>query len=544
MGNNGKPDTEINIKSSKDRDVDFTTCCFSTRKVGVMDNSTKKVPTNKKCALLLPEISKITLYHYRSKDEILRERKRTEELPYIVIHPHSMFRRYWLWIMILVTSINMVCIPLAVSFFGTDIHMDWIVYNVLIDIAFIVDLCLNFRMGFHHGNMEAILDLRKIRNHYLKNWFIPDLLAVVPIDYCVLILSASGGVDLNGVDPSDVPGYLLKISNVFTLLRLLRVLRLVRYVNDCMERVSVRMKSIFEVLYNIFGIFLICHWNACFQFMLVTFMDYPPNSWVTLAGLEDKPIKIQYTRAMFRSLCHMMTLNYGTGIPRGMSEQWMIITSMTIGSVLYALVLAKITALQATFNTSQRAYEDLQNELTVYIRDKQVPGSLLPRVFGHMENCYQGKWFDEKAILNELSEPLKLAVMQHICGNLLTKAFGDTDPLFLAQLLLVVEFESYQTGDVIIRPGIAADYMYLIDKGTVVVENAGVQHTLMDGDFFGEIALAKFSKHYIKVWTKCPSRLCSLSVQAYYAVMEEFPELQGKQLIRPSLTHPRRDGKT
>ncbi|XP_041952032.1 potassium/sodium hyperpolarization-activated cyclic nucleotide-gated channel 1-like isoform X3 [Alosa sapidissima] len=462
-------------------------CFFSTRKIGVMDNSTKKEPRNRLSKLLLPETSKFTLYYYRSKDEILKEQKKTEDLNYFIIHPYSLFRRYWLWIMILMSSTNIVFVPMVASFFGKQIYIGWTVYNVFVDISFIVDLCLTFRMGYHHGSMEAILDLRKIRNHYLKTWFIPDLLAATPVDYCVLILSTT----LGGVDP-DESRHLLKITNVFSLLRLLRVFRLVRYVNNC---------------------------------------------------LEDKPISVQYTRAMFRSLCHMMTLNYGSGIPKGISEQWMMITSITVGSVLYALVLAKITSLQATFNTSQRAYEDRHNELKVYIRHKQVGGTLVTRVFGHMENCYQGKWFDEKAILDELSEPLKLAVMQHVCGDLLRNAFGNADLLFLSKLLLVVEFESYQMGDVIIRPGITADYMYFIDKGTIMVEDAGVQHKLIDGDFFGEIALVKFSKHYIKVWNLSPSRLVCLSCQAYHTVLQDFPELQGKQLSRRSLA-PQRGGRT
>ncbi|XP_041952031.1 potassium/sodium hyperpolarization-activated cyclic nucleotide-gated channel 1-like isoform X2 [Alosa sapidissima] len=464
-------------------------CFFSTRKIGVMDNSTKKEPRNRLSKLLLPETSKFTLYYYRSKDEILKEQKKTEDLNYFIIHPYSLFRRYWLWIMILMSSTNIVFVPMVASFFGKQIYIGWTVYNVFVDISFIVDLCLTFRMGYHHGSMEAILDLRKIRNHYLKTWFIPDLLAATPVDYCVLILSTT----LGGVDP-DESRHLLKITNVFSLLRLLRVFRLVRYVNNCLERLSVSMKSFLEVIYNIFGIYLICHWNACFQFMLATWLDYPPNSWVTLAGLVDKPISVQYTRAMFRSLCHMMTLNYGSGIPKGISEQWMMITSITVGSVLYALVLAKITSLQATFNTSQRAYEDR-------------------------------------------------AVMQHVCGDLLRNAFGNADLLFLSKLLLVVEFESYQMGDVIIRPGITADYMYFIDKGTIMVEDAGVQHKLIDGDFFGEIALVKFSKHYIKVWNLSPSRLVCLSCQAYHTVLQDFPELQGKQLSRRSLA-PQRGGRT
>ncbi|KAL2081989.1 hypothetical protein ACEWY4_021807 [Coilia grayii] len=511
-------------------------CCLPQHKVGdVMDNLTNESENktqNENCccgkhaSIFLPEISKNTVKYYGSKDEILNESLRTKNQGSFVIHPHSLFRRYWLWIMMIMSSINLCAIPLDVSFFGKQTYIGWTVYNVFVDLVFLVDLCLNFRTGYHGSNPQAsvTLDLQRIRNHYLKTWFIPDLLAVLPVDFCLEITLALGTFD------SDQFASIRKAVRIFGLLRLLRLLRLVRYVNECMEA---SMKSALELAYTVFGIFLICHWNSCFQFMLVTLMDYPANSWVTLKGLKDKPIYIQYTHAMFRSLCHMMTLNYGSGVPKGMSELWMMITSITVGTVLYALVLAKITALIATFDTSQRAFEDKHNELKVFVRHKQVPEGLLPRVFGHMENCYQGKWFNEKAILDELSEPLKLEVMQHICGGLLQRAFGDLEPLFLTELLLVVEFTNAQMGDVVVRPGTTADYMYFIDKGSVVVEHAGVEHTLMDGDYFGEIALEKLSEHSITATSLTPCRLCTLSVHAYHAVLENFPELKGKCLVRP-----------
>lgn len=75
--------------------------------------------------------------------------------------------------------------------------------------------------------------------------------------------------------------------------------------------------------------------------------------------------------------------------------------------------------------------------------------------------------------------------MQHICGDLMRRVFGDKHPLFVNELLLALEFESYHIGDVVIRPGVVAECMFLIDKGSILLEHAGVKHTLIDGDYFG-----------------------------------------------------------
>lgn len=47
------------------------------------------------------------------------------------------------------------------------------------------------------------------------------------------------------------------------------------------------------------------------------------------------------------------------------------------------------------------------NEVKEYMIHYRLPSFLRLRIIGHLENRYQGKWFDEDAILMELSEPLR-----------------------------------------------------------------------------------------------------------------------------------------
>lgn len=60
----------------------------------------------------------------------------------------------------------------------------------------------------------------------------------------------------------------------------------------------------------------------------------------------------------------------------------------------------------------------------------------------------------------------------------------DADP-FISELLEVLQFEIYQTGDLIIRRGFLGDCMYFIDRGTFEVETFKFTNRLSDGDFFG-----------------------------------------------------------
>lgn len=78
-------------------------------------------------------------------------------------------------------------------------------------------------------------------------------------------------------------------------------------------------------------------------------------------------------------------------------------------------------------------------------------------------------------------------VISYNCANLISSVpmFKDADPFFISELLGVLQFEMYQTGDLIIRKGALGDCMYFINKGTVEVQHSQFTKILSDGAFFG-----------------------------------------------------------
>ncbi|RXM36088.1 Potassium/sodium hyperpolarization-activated cyclic nucleotide-gated channel 4 [Acipenser ruthenus] len=360
------------------------------------DGVTVEVKEKKKARrnIFIPEVNKVTVTYFGSEAAVHREQERTENQKQFIIHPYGCFRGYWIVVMLVVTLINVLIIPLGVSFFSEVIHKDalWLAYNVISDSLFIVDLVLNFYTGFiSDDKADIVLDLNKIRNHYFKSWFLPDLLAVLPVDYGLLIA-------------------------------------------------------------------------------------------------RDKSIGQQYSKAMFRALCHMMTLSYGTtGIPRGLCDIWVVIISMLIGAVMYALLLASLTSVLTNSEASRQVYDIKCNLCKEYMRCHRLPSDIRHRVMDYLESSYQGKWFEEDAILMELSESLRQDVIIYNCQRLVSNMplFKDTDPNFITAMLDKLQFEMYQTNDVIIRNGALGNRMFFIDRGTVLVESANLMCQLRDGDFFG-----------------------------------------------------------
>lgn len=78
-------------------------------------------------------------------------------------------------------------------------------------------------------------------------------------------------------------------------------------------------------------------------------------------------------------------------------------------------------------------------------------------------------------------------VMEEICFNLLNKGsmFMKLNREFTEAILMKLENEFFNTGDIIIHQNAAADHMFFIDYGRVLVKNESFNTELCNGDHFG-----------------------------------------------------------
>lgn len=69
-----------------------------------------------------------------------------------------------------------------------------VIVSALIDFMFILDIVINFRTTFLNSSSDEIVrDQKLLAIHYLKRWFVIDLLAAIPFDWIMYERSADGG---------------------------------------------------------------------------------------------------------------------------------------------------------------------------------------------------------------------------------------------------------------------------------------------------------------------------------------------------------------
>ncbi|CAB1456718.1 unnamed protein product [Pleuronectes platessa] len=186
---------------------------------------------------------------------------------------------------------NLIIIPVGITFFKEETTTPWIIFNVVSDTFFLMDLVLNFRTGIIiEDNSDIILDPQTIKKTYLKTWFIVDFVSSIPVDYIFLIVEK--GID-SEVYKTARALRIVRFTKILSLLRLLRLSRLIRYIHQWEEifHMTYDLASAVMRIFNLIGMMLLlCHWDGCLQFLVPMLQDFPSDCWVSLNKMERQPV--------------------------------------------------------------------------------------------------------------------------------------------------------------------------------------------------------------------------------------------------------------
>ncbi|XP_054724920.1 potassium/sodium hyperpolarization-activated cyclic nucleotide-gated channel 2-like [Uloborus diversus] len=480
-------------------------------------------------ALFQPSDNKLAMKLFGSKKALMKERIRQKAAGHFVIHPCSKFRLYWDLCMLFFLVANLIVLPVAISFFNDDLSIRWIAFNCLSDTVFLLDILVNFRTGIMNqdNSEQVILDPSLIARHYLRTWFFLDLISSIPLDYIFLIFNQDYQENVQLLHAGRALR-ILRLAKMLSLLRLLRLSRLVRYVSQWEEVYFLNMASVFMKIFNLICMMLLIgHWSGCLQFLVPMLQGFPPNSWVAINELQHAFWLEQYSWALFKAMSHMLCIGYGRFPPQSITDMWLTLLSMISGATCYALFLGHTTNLIQSLDSSRRQYREKLKQVEEYMAYRKLPRQLRHRITTYFEHRYQGKFFDEEEILNELSERLREDVINYNCRSLVASVpfFANADQNFVNDVVTKLKYEVVQPGDVIIKEGTLGTKMYFIQEGIVdiVMSNGDVATSLSDGSYFGEICLLTNAKRVASVRAETYCNLFSLSVEHFNAVLNMYP---------------------
>lgn len=80
-------------------------------------------------------------------------------------------------------------------------------------------------------------------------------------------------------------------------------------------------------------------------------------------------------------------------------------------------------------------------------------------------------------------------------------------------------------GQVLIQPRTQGSGLYIVEKGSVVVERKGQKIELGEGQYFGELALLAEHTHTARVRAKTPVRCLTINRFDFRKLLEEEPKI-------------------
>ena len=230
--------------------------------------------------------------------------------------------------------------------------------------------------------MDVIFDPVSIRKIYIKTWFAIDLISSIPWDIIVNGVICGGQCGSNNAQAREGLNS-ARFLKVMTILKLLRVTRLSKAIRNWEEllnfQYNISNEAAMKILQIFFMLATVIHLNGCIIFGVPMFMNFPGEEgnedlilgpcWVTLQGMRpgdpDATPLSQYSWSVFKAASHMLCIGYGAQPPACTADMWVTVASLLIGSVTFALMIAEITSLIQSLNSSSSAYKEKLTQVKV-----------------------------------------------------------------------------------------------------------------------------------------------------------------------------------
>ncbi|KAH8072673.1 voltage-gated potassium channel [Aureococcus anophagefferens] len=278
----------------------------------------------------------------------------------------------------MVEPLSLSFLPDAVLAWGTPLGT----INRVVDVVFLVDICLNMRTGYVNEDKALVMDPKLARTAYLQSWFPLDFVSSMPPVIEVVMFAAksssSGGSGARIVRLARV----LKISKLLRLAKLMKLTDRDSAFADSVEDFMASSSSMFAVrcFSMMVASFVLAHLLACFMAVsgpgwLETYVpdgrpgarDVSPDDWYWFR---------QYVVAFYWAFTTMTSVGYGDVTPESDAERIYAIFAMMIGVAFYSYIIATVASMVTAADAKSVIYFERMDQLSSWMRHYKFEMSL------------------------------------------------------------------------------------------------------------------------------------------------------------------------
>lgn len=199
------------------------------------------------------------------------EEERLRAKSFFVLMPRSNIMTFWNVAILFPLLYTATIMPIRISFIEEDIF--WIdVCEVIVDIMFLIDIIVNFFAAYEEKG-KLVRNLSLIRRHYIKTWFFPDVVALIPWN----LITVEGNSAL-----FSKLFRLMRLPRIYRLVKLFKTMRMIKH-SPTLKKVIQFLKvhpGITRLLRVMVMVFLLVHLMSCFWYLVAKYEEFSEDSWV------------------------------------------------------------------------------------------------------------------------------------------------------------------------------------------------------------------------------------------------------------------------
>jgi len=339
--------------------------------------------------------------------------------------------------------------------------------GIIIDVFFVVDMCLNFHTSFLSSTGTEVFQWGKVAKQYLKTWFAIDFISCLPLD--ILVLGFGDAITQSSLTKLDAVK-VLKFGKLARTVKLAKfeseiILPSNTYLAELLD--DMRASSIpIKLATILISAVLLCHWLACGMAMSGTRCFERSLEQDSQSGFS------LYLAALYWAMTTMTTVGYGDITPTTDWERSFTMLAMVIGGIYYGYVIGQIITIVTTSDDFVQAYYQRMRLITAWIKHHQFPDHLRKKVIFYFRAYLSEKSaIDDVAIMNDLPDALreecrKYVIHNHVRDNLMLQGLSNSVLRSVVQKLQLVMAEQQ---DYITRFGRSGTAMYVISQGAALL---------------------------------------------------------------------------
>ena len=342
---------------------------------------------------LMKNIQKKIFKKYKKKISIFSDKSSEDDsdndysLIGISFDPNSSFIYIFDLILIIAELYYFISLPLNAARNKDIRQKESIILEIcyyLVDLVFVLDFLISLFRGYFNYEMKLILNNEQIINHYLKRFFISDLLESIPIYSIIKIVM---GKNYEGhFGESD---YRYDILKIFLFVKPLKIFKIIsKKQNKALENFIGHFndnyfleKLIIFLIYFLTSI-LFVHLFICLHIYLA-YKSYP--NWLSYTNNIDSAFISKYLTSLYFMITTMTTVGYGDIICISFIERIYHIFLLAIGTLLYTFIVSKIgNYLKDQSHEQIKLSEDLNILESIRISYPEMPYKLYSKIQSHL----------------------------------------------------------------------------------------------------------------------------------------------------------------